>query len=110
MKPWKISAMKTLDLYQSWKCKAAGIMLVILILIPLHHEIGYLELLIGDWYTSWEILSWYQYHSDTSFQDRPMYQDQAPISKEWYQTNTGMYQCRVFLELYEEPPIPVLNK
>jgi len=27
-------------------------MLVILILIPLHHEIGYLELLIPDWYAS----------------------------------------------------------
>jgi hypothetical protein len=40
----------TLDLYQSWKFIPAGIMLVILILIPLHHEIGYLELLIPDWY------------------------------------------------------------
>jgi len=43
---------ETLDLYQSWKFIPAGIMLVILILIPLHHEIGYLELLIPDWYMS----------------------------------------------------------
>jgi hypothetical protein len=43
---------ETLDLYQSWKFIPAGIMLVILILMPLHHEIGYPELLIPDWYMS----------------------------------------------------------
>ncbi len=37
----------TLDLYQSWNFIPAGIMLVISILIPLHHEI-----VIPDWYMS----------------------------------------------------------
>jgi hypothetical protein len=32
----------------------------------------------------------YQYQSGPSFYDRPIYQDQAGISKEWYQTNTGI--------------------
>jgi hypothetical protein len=38
---------ETLELYQSWKFIPAGIMLVISILIPLHHEI-----VIPDWYMS----------------------------------------------------------
>jgi hypothetical protein len=33
---------------------SAGFILVILILIPLHHEVGYLELLIPQWYMSFE--------------------------------------------------------
>jgi hypothetical protein len=42
MKPYKINPNETLDLYQS------------LNLIPLHHEIGYLEFLIPEWYYEFE--------------------------------------------------------
>ncbi len=58
-------------------------MLVILILKPLHHEIGYLELLILDWYYKFEKFS--AGNSSTlvpHFEDTHMNQDQAPISKE----------------------------
>jgi hypothetical protein len=112
---------ETLDLYRSWKFIPAGIMLVILMLIPLHHENGYLELLIPDWYMSLRnsllvpVPLWYLISGQTNVPWPGSYikrviPDQHSFdtrSKEWYQC---MYQCRVYLELYEEPPIPVLNK
>jgi hypothetical protein len=54
-------------------------MLVILILIPLHHEIGYLELLILEWYMSLRntlvpVPVWYLILGD-------LYTNQAGISK-----------------------------
>jgi hypothetical protein len=92
-----------LKMYTSWY-----IMLVILILIPLHHEIGYLELLIPNWYMSlrnsllvpvplWYLISGQTYVPGPGSYIKGVIPDQQ-------------YQCRVFLELYEEPPIPVLNK
>jgi hypothetical protein len=54
MKPSKYNLNETLDLYQSWNFIPASIILVILISIPLHHGIEYLELLIPEWYMSLE--------------------------------------------------------
>jgi hypothetical protein len=44
MKLLKFNSNETMDLYQSWDFISAGIILVILILVPLPPEIGYLEL------------------------------------------------------------------
>jgi hypothetical protein len=84
---YKFNPSETLNLYQSSSFILVGIMLMILLVILLHHEVGYLELLILQWYMNLTNIMVPHFRSNLYTRARLVYQ------KGGYQTNVGHFLC-----------------